>query len=272
MKKINLTPSKTAEKMAVQYLQHEFRKILSGIKNSIIWNSIDRELSRFIKVQGEASFWNLVAAIAEDWKLKAVYRLLTDTKFEWTKQQVPIKKIILTGMSPAIDSFIISKFERNPLRFQAAWEKDKEMRRIFQQTGFARHKERDDFPIFLFQASEGYRVFDGMRRSLLTIIDHKKTINAWVGKPVNEKGQPLISDGAAYVLSQVYNHATKKSKSLDNSMLQIGAVISDDYRNGQKLLQERIAGWSHDKKLKQLFLNMAKTSRQNSKYKKCHGK
>ncbi len=255
---MRLTPSKNAEQIGVQYLQHEFRKMFPGA-GPAVWDRIDREVARMPRIQGEASFWNLLAAVAEDWKLKAIYRILSDTQFRWVWQKVPVERLVLTGMSPIIDRYTIRKFSRDPLQFHAAWKKDAKMRKAILRTGFAAHPERDHFPIFLWEAPDGFRVFDGMRRTLRALIQNKKSIDAWVGISVRRNGKPLVSGGFAYVLSQVYAHASRKDPKLDAALIRIGAAISKDYRNGREVMTKRIAGWAHDKELKALFLRMGRS-------------
>jgi len=79
---IKLTPSKNALLIAQQYLKHEFRKIFSDIKDPKIWKKIDKSIETFIKRENEASFWSLLAGISEGWKLKAVFHLLSSTKYQ----------------------------------------------------------------------------------------------------------------------------------------------------------------------------------------------
>lgn len=90
--------------MAVQYLQHEFRKILPEVFRTQGGRVIDRDLERLSKRQGEASFWNLLAGISEDWKL-------------------------ITGMSPLMDEYVIKKSDRSPIAFGEMWKKDKKNER-----------------------------------------------------------------------------------------------------------------------------------------------
>ncbi len=249
---MKLTPSKNAERMAVQYLQHEFRKMLNGIKNRTVWKSIDRELAQFVQHNGEFSFWNLVAAVSEDWKLKGVYRIISDTKFRWRKEKIPTKKIVLGSMSPTIDAYTFKKFKHDPILFKEAWAKDVKMRQTIIRTGFSSHKERDHFPIFVWKDGKGYRVFDGMRRTLLALINGKKEVVAWVGESVNKKGKPLLSGGFAYVLSQIYAEADKSDK-INRATKILLTTISREKRNGKELFQERIVKWSHNNKIRELF-------------------
>ena len=146
---MKLTLSKNAEKIAVQYLQHEFRKILKDMKDPSAWKSIDKGIAGFKKNEGENSFWNLVAAISEDLRLNAIFRVLSDNKFEWRRKRIPIKNMILTGMSPAINFYTI-KCDRDPLKFKEAWFKDGKMRRIITKAGVSPFEEKCIFPILVY--------------------------------------------------------------------------------------------------------------------------
>jgi hypothetical protein len=230
---MKLLPSKNAHKMAVQYLQHEFRKILPVAFTTEKGNIIDRDLERLSTQQGRVSFWNLVAGISEDWKLKSVFRTLSDPRFFWKKRRIPVKDVFLTGMSPLMDEYIIKRCDRDPRVFGEMWKKDKRMRDKIRKSGFSAHSERDHFPVFVVCVDGKYRVFDGMRRTLLAVIGNKEYITAWVGYPKRKEGTPAISEGFCYVFSQIY-------------------------RNGKEVLGKRIADWAMDENIKSIFKKMTK--------------
>ncbi len=248
-----LTPSKNAERMAIQYLQHEFRKILNGIRNPETWKLIDKEIADLPATQGESSFWNLVAAVSEDWRLKSVYRVLSDTKFTWKLEEIPLNKITLPCMSPTRNQYTLTRCGGDPVKFLALWKTNAQARNAILKTGLSRHRERDYYPIFIVDIPGGLSVFDGMRRTLLAVIGGKKTITAWIGRPTKKKGKPLVSGGFGYVLSQVYRYAERKNKNVDRAFTQVVQIIGSDYRNGKELMNKRIAGWSRDEKIKKVF-------------------
>ena len=252
------TPSKNALLIAKQYLKHEFRKIFSDIKDDNFFKKIDRSIDNFDKREGERSFWNLTAAIAEGWKLKLVFMILSDDKYKWKPRNIPLEKIYLTGMSPTIDKYIIKKFNHNPLAFAKAWKTAKLMRQAIIKTGGLADKRRDGFPIFVYKFGDSYRVFDGMRRVLSALTKNQKSIKAWVGCRVNARGKPLISANRCYFLSNLHNQAKNKDKTLEKAIIRIGRQINKDYRNGREVLMKRIIGWSHDQKIKSIFAEMIK--------------
>lgn len=253
---MKLTPSKNALLIAQQYLKHEFRKIFGDIKDPKIWKKLDKSIEGFVKRNGEISFWNLTAAISEGWKVKGVFHILSNKKYQWKLQEILLSKVVLGGMSPVIDKYTIKKFRREPLEFAEAWKKDKRMREEILRTGFGPHKERDHFPILVFQADDGFHVFDGMRRTLLTLINGQEKIKAWVGYRINSKGKPLISTNRCWFLSNIYELSKKQDKELEKCIIRIGREIIANYRNGREALIKRIAGWSHNPKIKEIFKKM----------------
>jgi len=255
---LKYTPSKNALVIAKQYLKNEFRKIFSDVKDEKFYKKIDKSIDKFELREGEMSFWNFLASIAEGWKLKQVFSVLSDDKYQWKLKNIPLEKIYLTGMSPIIDKYVIKKFNRNPAMFAKQWKKNKIMREEIIKTGFSAHKDRDGFPILTYKIGENYRVFDGMRRVLLALTKNQVAIKAWVGYKVNTKGRPLISANRCYFLSNLYNQAKSKDKNLEKAITRIGKEINKDYRNGREVLLKRIIGWSHDQKIKSLFAEMIK--------------
>ncbi|MDD4901132.1 MAG: hypothetical protein PHS62_03435 [Patescibacteria group bacterium] len=252
------TPSKNALVIAKQYLKNEFRKVFSDIKDEKFFKRLDKSIEQIHRREGEASFWNLVAAIAEGWKLKQVFSLLSDDKFQWKLKNVNLKNIYLSGMSPALDKYLVKKFNHDPLAFAKGWRHSKTMRQEILRSGLAAHKNRDHFPVLLYKAGESYRVADGMRRVLIALIKNRTAIKAWVGYKVNAKGRPLISANRCYFLSNLYNQAKSRDKALEKALTRIGKEINKDYRNGRELLLKRIVGWSHDQKIKSIFAEMIK--------------
>ena len=255
---LKYTPSKNALIIAKQYLKNEFRKIFSDIKDEKFYKKIDKSIDNLNLREGEMSFWNLIAAISEGWKLKQVFTVLSDDKYQWKLINIPLEKIYLTGMSPVIDKYVIKKFNRNPLAFAKAWKINKIMRQEIIKTGFSTHKERDHFPILVYKVGDSFRVFDGMRRTLLALTKNQKNIKAWVGYKINAKGRPLVSANRCYFLSNLYNQAKTKDKNLEKSIIRVGKELNKNYRNGREVLLKRVIGWSHDQKIKSIFAEMIK--------------
>lgn len=244
-----LSPSKEAEKMGREYLRHEFRKIFNDIKDEDVWKKIDRSVESFLRREGEESFWNLLFGISEGWKIKYIAHILSDKKYRWKLEDFPLNKIVLTGMSPLIDKYVIKKCERDPLLFRKEWRKSSAMRKEIRKSGFSRHKERDGDPVLIFQKDGEFRVFDGMRRTLLAATRGEDKIKAWIGYEKNKKGKPLISVSRCLFLADILS-LSRKNKDLQQAVLKISKEIAKNYRNGRKTIIKRIANWSHDPDIK----------------------
>ncbi|MDO8592794.1 MAG: hypothetical protein Q7R92_03430 [bacterium] len=255
---LKYTPSKNALIIAKQYLKQEFRKIFADVKDAQFYKKIDKSIDNLEKRRGEISFWNLLAAISEGWRLNSVFTILSDEKFQWKLKDIPTNKIYLTGMSPVFDKYVIKKFNHSPEAFAKAWNNSKIMRQELTKAGLAEHKKIDNSPVSVYKLADNYRVFDGMHRVLLALTKNQKNIKAWVGYKINAKGKPLISANRCYFLSNLYNQAKSKDKNLEKSIVRIGKQINKDYRNGKEVLLKRIIGWSHDQKIKSLFAEMIK--------------
>jgi hypothetical protein len=255
---MKLSPSKNAEAIAKQYLKHEFRKIFNDLDEKT-FRRLDRSIDNFLNREEESSFWNLLAGISEGWKIKYVFHNLSDAKYRWKLETIPVDKIILTGMSPTIDKYTIKKLDRDPLKFAAAWRADGLMRKEIKATGLAAHPERDHFPVLVYKEGDGYKVFDGMRRTLMALINGKKEIKVWAGYPANKKGKPLVSTNRCFFLANLYALSDKKDKKkIEAALLPIGRQIVKNFRNGDEVLAKRIAGWSHDKNIQRIFTKMSK--------------
>lgn len=249
---------KTAKKIAIQYLQHEFRKILNDVRGKGFWDKIDKSIKNLESRQGESSFISLLAAIAEAWKAKRVFRILSNAKYQWSLEEMAYSKIVFTGMSPNVDKYLLVKYKRNPLEIFEAWKEDKEMREAISKSGIEPHAERDHFPVFLVEKESKFFIFDGMRRSLLNLLNGEKTIKAWVGKETNKKGKPLISIDRCLFLANIYEDSDSKDDKLKDSIVRIGKEVISQYENGQDILLDRIAGWSHNSEIKKIFRKMLK--------------
>lgn len=251
-----LTPSPAVARIAAQYLKHEFRKIFADVRDAAIWRRLDRSLERLPAREPDYSFWALVAAISEGWKVKNVFRRLSDTSYRFRREKVAVSCIVLTGMSPTIDRWTIVKYKRSAVAFAEAWPRDALLRTAIRKAGIRPHRERDHFPVFLFEAEDGLRVFDGMRRTLLALMRGDQTIAAWVGRRVNPHGKPLVSANRCWFLANLYEYAQRKDAAFKHALVRVGREIAAQHRNGRTMLEERIAGWSHDPAIRELVDRM----------------
>ncbi len=250
--KLNVPP----DVLAKQYLKHEFRKIFSDISDKEIWKRLDRSIDTFQKRDTNRNFWHLVAAISEGWKLKSIFRLLTNKGYRWDLVYFPIDKITFTSMSPVIDGYL-ERCNWNPLKFKEAWDKDKKMQEVILKTGFSEHQERDHFPIMLFQEGDKFKVFDGMRRTLLNIIKGRKEIKAWLGYHVEPQAKSSLSQDRAYFPLRIWRYSDTKDKELRSAIVRLGKEMVKIYKNGEDALKD-VQKISPNKEVKEIIDDILK--------------
>lgn len=248
-----LTPSLNSRLIAQQYLKHEMRKMFDNVNDSTVWQLLDSSIDCLLERQGEASFWKLVAAFAETWKHKHVFHILSSTKYLWQLRRILLTKLVLTGMSQTVDSYVIDLCARDPKKFLQAWHSDSEIREAILKTGLKSYPERDHFPIIVYE-EEGLRVIDGMRRALVNLIKGRQYIQAWVGKEVNLKGRSLVTPEHCHFLTKLYDRSEQESPDLGIALARMAKEIVKQYRNGAEVLTNRIATWDENKILKRLLL------------------
>lgn len=245
--KLNIPP----EILACQYLKCEFRKIFSDVKNKEFWEKIDHSLDGFKNRETDWNFWHLLAAISEGWKLKSVFRLLTNKGYKWDLVEFPISKITLGSMSAEIDLYL-EKCNWNPAKFKKAWETDRKMRQVILNTGFSQHKERDHFPIMLFHDKDKFKVFDGMRRTLLKLISGEEMIKAYLGYEINPEAKSLLSQDRAYLPLRIFRYSQTKDKELRKAVIRMGQEMVRLYRNGREIFTH-LKTISHNQEIKNLI-------------------
>ena len=75
-------------KIAVDYIQHEMRKIFPKIRDKNIWQKLDKEAANLINNETMApirDFWNLVDAICFGLRLKDLVPRLTSQNIKCSK-------------------------------------------------------------------------------------------------------------------------------------------------------------------------------------------
>jgi hypothetical protein len=178
---------------------------------------------------------------------------LTDDSYSWELEDIAIKDLMLTGMGPVVDPITLEKSERDPLKFKKLWENDPQIRKTLTEDADITEKVATDYPIIVFEREAKLAVFDGMHRSLATIISGKPTIQAWTGRVTNPNGKPLLNSSMSLLLWKMWKNSEAKDDELKKAIRRIGEKVVADYRNGHDSLVERVAGWSRDDEFKQIF-------------------
>lgn len=229
--------------LADQFLYHEFLKIFSDITSLVFRREIKHSIAAFIRRNGKHHYWLLVAAIAEGWRVKWVYRLLTNPMYDWRLEVRQISDLTMTGFNPPILDRRIHQCGNDFGRFAAYYHRHRAF--IKKYTYDLKPKpERDEHPVFVFYEprSKTLRLFDGMRRTTLAAIAGKKTIRAYVGYPVRP-GKPMVNLDKIQFFKLLAENAPKNKK-MFQSLVSVGREIVRQSRNGRKGFRDGLKPWS----------------------------
>lgn len=229
------------EEIAVQYLKHEFIKLFSN--PSKLLDKVDN----FPQEMGK-DFWQLVSGISEGYKMKWVYRVLTDNKYSWTLEQIALDDVTLTGMSEFMDN-VINQANGKPSNFAQIWAKNPEFAKTPDGAGIKAHLERDDFPILLWERYDQLHVFDGMRRTCVAAITQKTEITAWVGRITNLDGQMMVNKDKVLFLRALYDESPDKDAELLDGIVKVMKGYIKLTRNGREVVENVLNKWKDDPNL-----------------------
>jgi hypothetical protein len=117
--------------------------------------------------------------------------------------------------------------------------------------------ERDSHPVFvLWDPKEGvFRLFDGMRRTVLAAVAGKKTIQAYVGYPV-AKRKPMVNLDKIFYFKLLFA-AARKDKANYQAFVRVGREMVKQSRNGAKAFHDSLKPWS-DKMSKKFIKDILK--------------
>jgi hypothetical protein len=234
--------------MAIEFLQHEFRKFFPDQKDEFYLN-MDRLIQEFPETRGEETFWFIVAGISEGYALKYVHRRLTDSKYAWSLEKVKLDDLTMTGMSPFMNP-ILEKASWKPSNFAKIWRENPDLAKAPEAEDMRLYPERDIFPIFVRENKEHkLSVFDGMRRTCMAALRGDSDILAYVGRVVNPKGKPLLNRDKALFLRLMYDEIPKEDLKLLDAIKIVMRAYQKYYRNGLEVVENVMHKWKKDPKL-----------------------
>lgn len=229
--------------LANQFLYHEFLKIFRDIKRPDFRRAMKTSVKTFIKRDGLHHYWLLVAAIAEGWRVKSVYRLLTNPGYAWRLERRRISDLTMTGFSPRQVDNVIFKCHRNFYEFADYYRRHRPFFRKY-MPNLAPRPERDHHPVFVYYDKREHtlRLFDGMRRTTLAAIAGKKTIDCFVGYATRE-GKPMANLDKIHFFERTAADAPK-DKRTRGAFVRVGREITRQFRNGRAAFLSTLKPWS----------------------------
>lgn len=232
--------------LANQYLYHEFLKIFWDVTDASFRKKMKRSIYRMYQRDGAGNYWLLVAAISEGWKIKWVFRLLTNPAYRWNLELRKISDLTMTGFSPLEVDRVIYKCHRNFSEFADYYRKYPAFFKKY-MPNLKPRSERDHHPIFVYWKPDEkqLRLFDGMRRTSLAAINNKSSIKAYVGYPTS-RGKPMVNPDKIQYIKHVFN-GTRLNPATFKAFVRVAREMVKQSQNGAKLFRQNLKPWSDEK-------------------------
>ncbi len=180
------------QKIATQFAQKEMRKLLPKLRESSLWQSIDKQIEEWPEKLGMIAFWNGIHGISMGFSSKSLIPLITSLNIKWVEKDLPVEKLWFGGKFSTV-SHLENAESAASVKEQLFRPENKELLEKTIEVMEEKAMEtapRDNYPIFAVRKEQGkLRIIDGNRRLLQTIANSKNTIKAYLGEPI---AKPLI--------------------------------------------------------------------------------
>lgn len=147
----------------------------------------------------------------------------------WTKENLNIDDLYLTGTCPEWNAVIIEQCQRSSVKFRELLLQNEKITSMFKEAKF------DDLPILVRYEKEKHKVLDGMHRVIGAIRDGHSEIIAFVGR-LQGNPQPLCEPHVVYDLLRAYDRGINKNKA---DLIAALRFLKGSYSNVEMLLRKR---------------------------------
>lgn len=176
---------------------------------------------------------------------------VTDVNVRWTKEEIEIDSLYLTGMGPAENVFVITQADRSAAKFRALLESDAEAQRVFAGITY------DPAPILLRREEGNLKVLDGMHRVVGAIKKGKTVITAFVAH-LAQQPQPQCEPHVVYDILRAYERQGYQHEAEAVAALRF---LRRSYANVDSLLRERFnGGWQTNAEVAKVITLALETS------------
>ncbi len=171
----------TRRTIAERYVKHELIKLLSGLRETAAWETIQRDVTGWFSANPTLApirdFWNGVHAISMGFKLKLLVPWLTSFHVQWSEAEVQTEELWFTSRLEDLVKIGPEPSAKAAKKWYFA-DENREALEIARQAEERRSLEtmpRSDFPIIAKQ--DGVRIF-ARREQLrqLALITHPSTL------------------------------------------------------------------------------------------------
>ena len=83
--------------IAVQYIQHEWRKLFPQLRGKKLWQLIDSQIAGWHEMLLIRNFWNAIHGITIGFRLISIVPWITSLNVKWTKRNVSFDELWFRG-------------------------------------------------------------------------------------------------------------------------------------------------------------------------------
>ncbi|MFH0950965.1 MAG: hypothetical protein V1765_00625 [bacterium] len=161
--------------------------------------------------------------------LNWIAKCLLDPNVVWTKDELLIDDIYLTGTNPELNKIILEQCNHSPLKLRQLILADPAVVKKIASFKFTPEQ-------VLIRYEEGqYKMLDGMHRVLAAIRDKQEKITAWVGRHQNQVSAPC----EPHVIYDLLSNYTRQSKPDRQGLICSLRYLRQNYYNVEGLLKDR---------------------------------
>lgn len=185
--------------IAVSYIRHELRKYFPSLKDENAWKNIDSDMASWFEeapfLSPVRDFWNGFYGILMGFKLLIhLSDFVTAENIIWKREAINIKGLVFTGFNPTEFGVpMVTMAVSEAIDFYTM--PGNEMRRMEDlaklQATFTKTTNRSDDPVIVTQKKvedkDRLAVCEGNARVYLAVLHGKNTIDAYVGRFVDER-------------------------------------------------------------------------------------
>jgi len=155
---------------------------------------------------------------------------VTDPGVEWSKEDLNIDDIYLTGTNPEWNKVIIDMCERSPKKLRELIQSSSDIATVFSDAKF------EDIPVLIRVEEEKFKILDGMHRTVAAIRDGREIITAFVGRLKGDKLMPMVEPHVVYDLIKAYQRSKEKDRI---ALIAALRLLKNNCANVDDLLRKR---------------------------------
>lgn len=217
--------------VAKYYLKSELGNIFS--------DDLTVQIEKMIDSLSENKVWRFLEALSFTYRLNGVFWKISDLGISWKEEEVLVKDIVLTGISPDVNEIIKSdEIKHNPVAF-ANYLKNLQSKNenISEELmAFLPRKE----PIFnkyiiISENDNVKRILDGSHRLISMILSGQEKVMSYTASCVGES-KPKRGDSTFWLLKIMYEESSSDEDK--EAILKVVKIMSNKSSDGLNAIKE----------------------------------